>query len=96
MALEALGWKPEETKFPLKGRIMFTQPREANWKKVWANVKLTPINAILAVMTNDDFPEVGPDREIIFPSDATNIKDAFLIMVEKRNAETCLIRVSIH
>jgi hypothetical protein len=48
MALEALGWKSEETRFPLEGRILFTQPNEANWKKVWT-VKLAPINAVLAV-----------------------------------------------
>ena len=94
MALEALGWKSEETRFPLEGRILFTQPNEANWKKVWT-VKLAPINAVLAVLSNDDLPEVTPNKELIFPSDSANIKDAYLVIVREKNSRYTLVRVSL-
>jgi len=94
MAFEALGWKPEETKYPLEGRLMFTQPSEANWKKVWTNVKLSPITALLAVNTTDGFPDITPAKELIFPSEAGNIKDAYLIMVREKNSKYILVRVS--
>ena len=93
MALEALGWKSEDTRFPLEGRILFTQPNEANWKKVWT-VKLTPINAVLAVLSNDELPEVTPNKELIFPSDTANIRDAYLVIVREKNSKYTLVRVS--
>ena len=88
-----LSWKSEETRFPLEGRILFTQPNEANWKKVWT-VKLAPINAVLAVMTNDELPEVTPNKELIFPSDSVTIKDACLVIVREKNSRYTLVRVS--
>ena len=45
-ALEILRWSSEEARFPLEGRVLFTQPNDANWKKVWT-VKMTSIQALL-------------------------------------------------
>ena len=56
-ALEILGWNQEEARFPLEGRVLFTQPNDANWKKVWT-VKMTSIQALLCVLSPEELPEV--------------------------------------
>jgi hypothetical protein len=93
MALEALGWSREETRFPLEGRILFTQPNDANWKKVWT-VKMTSIQALLCVHSLEELPEVTSNKELIFPPDTATIKDASLIMVREKNSRFSLVRVS--
>ena len=91
MALEALGWSPEETQFPIEGRILFTQPNDANWKKVWT-VKMSSIQAVLCVLSPDSaLPEVGSNKELIFPPDTSAIKDASLVLIKKQ----ALVRVSL-
>ena len=96
MALEILGWSHEETRFPLGGRILFTQPNEgnsiSNWKKSWTT-KLGPIHALLAVLSTEELPEVSPKKELIFPSNTTSIKDASLVIVREKNAKHSPIRV---
>ena len=90
MALEALGWSPEETQFPIEGRILYTQPNDANWKKVWT-VKMSSIQAVLCVLSPDSaLPEVGSSKELIFPPDTSAIKDASLVLIKKQ----ALVRVS--
>merc|ERR1712223_1092947 len=64
-ALEILGWSQDEARFPLEGRILFSQPNDANWKKVWT-VKMTPIQALLCVLSPDELPEVTSNKELIF------------------------------
>ena len=93
MALEMLGWNSEETRFPLEGRILFTQPNDANWKKVWT-VKMASIQTLLCVLSPDDLPEVTSNKELIFPPESTTIKDVSLIMVREKNAKYTLVRVS--
>ena len=92
MALEMLGWNSEETRFPLEGRILFTQPNDANWKKVWT-VKMASIQTLLCVLSPDNLPEVTSNKELIFPPESTTIKDASLIMVREKNAKYTLVRV---
>jgi len=92
MALEALGWPVDETRFPLEGRILFTQPNDggnslSNWhKKAWT-VKLSPVQALLAVQCSEELPDITCKRELIFPpSDLiAPIRDASLIIVKKDN-----------
>ena len=99
MALEILGWSQEETRFPLGGRILFTQPNEgnsiSNWKKSWTT-KLGPIHALLAVLSSEELPEVSPKKQLIFPSNISSIKDASLVIVRDKNAKNAPIRVSFH
>ena len=92
-ALEILGWNQEEARFPLEGRVLFTQPNDANWKKVWT-VKMTSIQALLCVLSPDELPEVTSNKELIFPPESSPIKDASLIMVREKNAKYTLVRVS--
>ena len=92
MALEMLGWNSEETRFPLEGRILFTQPNDANWKKVWT-VKMASIQTLLCVLSPDNLPEVTSNKELIFPPESTTIKDVSLIMVREKNAKYTLVRV---
>ncbi len=33
IASDTLGWDKVETRFPLEGKLQFTQPADANWKK---------------------------------------------------------------
>jgi hypothetical protein len=44
--------------------------------------------------TNDDLPEVSANKELIFPSDTANIKDAYLVIVREKNSRYTLVRVS--
>jgi len=90
-ALEILGWNQEEARFPLEGRVLFTQPNDANWKKVWT-VKMTSIQALLCVLSPDELPEVTSNKELIFPPESSPIKDASLIMVREKNAKYTLVR----
>ena len=90
-ALEILGWSQDEARFPLEGRILFSQPNDANWKKVWT-VKMTSIQALLCVLSPDELPEVTSNKELIFPPDLSPIKDASLIMVREKNAKYTLVR----
>ena len=92
-ALEILGWSSEEARFPLEGRVLFTQPNDANWKKVWT-VKMTSIQALLCVLSPEELPEVTSNKELIFPPESSPIKDASLIMVREKNAKYTLVRVS--
>ena len=73
---------------------MFTQPNDANWKKVWT-VKMSPIQALLCVLSPEELPEVTSNKELIFPPDSSTIKDASLIMVREKNAKYTLVRVRI-
>ena len=99
MALESLGWPETDAHFPLEGRILFTQPSEgnsiSNWhKKAWT-VKLTPVQAILAVQSTEELPEITVRKELIFPSDIAPIKDASLVVIKKeKGAKFTLVRVS--
>ena len=99
MALEILGWSEEETRFPLGGRILFTQPNEgnsiSNWKKSWT-AKLGPIHALLAVLSSEELPEVSSKKQLIFPSNTSSIKDASLVIVREKNAKNAPIRVSLY
>ena len=92
-ALEILGWSSEEARFPLEGRVLFTQPNDANWKKVWT-VKMTSIQALLCVLSPEELPEVTSNKELIFPPEGSPIKDASLIMVREKNSKYTLVRVS--
>jgi hypothetical protein len=89
-ASDTLGWKREETRFPLEGRLQFAQPSEANWKRPWTG-KLTPINASLVVQSSQALPEVtacaggNGGKDLIFPQDASCIKDASLILFREKN-----------
>ena len=98
MALEILGWSEEETRFPLGGRILFTQPNEgnsiSNWKKSWT-AKLGPIHALLAVLSSEELPEVSSKKQLIFPSNTSSIKDASLVIVREKNAKNAPIRVRL-
>lgn len=97
MALESLGWPETDAHFPLEGRILFTQPSEgnsiSNWhKKAWT-VKLTPVQAILAVQSTEELPEITVRKELIFPSDIAPIKDASLVVIKKeKGAKFTLVR----
>ena len=99
MALEILGWSQEETRFPLGGRILFTQPNEgnsiSNWKKSWT-AKLGPIHALLAVLSSEELPEVSSKTPLIFPSNTSSIKDASLVIVREKGAKNAPIRVSLN
>ena len=99
MALEILGWSQEETRFPLGGRILFTQPNEgnsiSNWKKSWT-AKLGPIHALLAVLSSEELPEVSSKTPLIFPSNTSYIRDASLVIVREKNAKNAPIRVSFN
>ena len=99
MATDALAWNEDEIRFPLEGRILFTQPNEgnsiSNWKKAWT-VKLAPVQAILAVLATEELPELSPKKELIFPSDTAPIKEASLVIVkkDKNSSKFSLVRVS--
>ena len=96
MALEILGWKAEETRFPLGGKILFTQPNEgnsiSNWKKSWT-VKLTPVWMILSVSSTEELPEVSTKKQLVFPTDTAAIKDASLVIVRDKTGKNLPIRV---
>lgn len=91
MALDLLSWNREEIRFPLEGKMLFTQPNEANWKKVWTG-KLSPISALLAVWSTDELPTVLPNKTLIFPEETGNIKDASLLLVREKNSRFTLVR----
>ena len=99
MALESLKWSEEEVRFPLEGRILYTQPSDgssiSNWhKKAWT-VKLTPVQAVLAVHSSEILPDITVKKELIFPSDIAPIKDASLVVVKReKGAKFSLVRVS--
>ena len=99
MALESLKWSEEEVRFPLEGRILYTQPSDgssiSNWhKKAWT-VKLTPVQAVLAVHSTENLPDITVKKELIFPSDIAPIKDASLVVVKReKGAKFSLVRVS--
>ena len=114
MALESLGWPEDGVRFPLEGRILFTQPSEgssiSNWAhknasshktSPWTAVKLTPVQAVLAVQSSDpdSLPDITVRKELIFPSDIAPIKDASLVVVKrdsaKASAKFSLVRVSL-
>ena len=94
MALEVLGWNQEETRFPVEGRVLFTQPNDANWKIMVRTVKMNPIQAILCVMCSEELPEVTTNKELIFPPDTATIREACLIMVREKSGKYTLVRVS--
>lgn len=60
MASENLSWKWEESRFPLCGRLHFSQPTEANWKRPWTG-KMSAVNAFLVVQAGQELPEVVPE-----------------------------------
>ena len=95
MAVDTLGWLKEETRFPLEGRLQFTQPTETNWKRPFTG-KLTPASAVLAVQSAEDLPQItaGGKKELIFPQDTAAIKDANLILLrDKSSSKPSLARV---
>ena len=96
MALEVLGWNQEETRFPVEGRVLFTQPNDANWKIMVRTVKMNPIQAILCVMCSEELPEVTTNKELIFPPDTATIREACLIMVREKSGKYTLVRVSTY
>ena len=57
-ALEILGWSSEETRFPLEGKVLFSQPAndDANWKKVCGAtpVKMTSIQGLVDISTPEN------------------------------------------
>ena len=96
MALEVLGWNQDETRFPVEGRVLFTQPNDANWKIMVRTVKMNPIQAILCVMCSEELPEVTTNKELIFPPDTATIREACLIMVREKSGKYTLVRVSTY
>ena len=94
MASEVLGWNTEETRFPVEGRVLFTQPSDANWKIMVRTVKMNAIQAVLCVLCPEELPEVTTNKELIFPPDTSCIKDASLIMVREKSGKYTLVRVS--
>ncbi|CAB4067894.1 unnamed protein product [Lepeophtheirus salmonis] len=91
MALDLLGWNRDEIRFPLEGKMLYTQPNEPNWKKVWT-VKLTPVSALLAVWSSEELPEISPSKALIFPQESGTIKDASLLLVREKNSRFTLVR----
>ena len=94
MASEVLGWNTEETRFPIEGRVLFTQPSDANWKIMVRTVKMNAIQAVLCVLCPEELPEVTTNKELIFPPDTSCIRDASLIMVREKSGKYTLVRVS--
>lgn len=97
MTSESLGWKSDETRFPLEGRIQFAQPSETNWKRPFTG-KMTQVHASIAVLATEELPEVkAGNKELIFPTDANVIKDAYLVLFrqDKSNSKPAQIRVSL-
>jgi hypothetical protein len=92
MALEVLGWNEDETRFPVEGRVLFTQPNDANWKIMVRTVKMNPIQAVLCVMCSEELPEVTTNKELIFPPDTATIREACLIMVREKSGKYTLVR----
>ena len=95
MASESLGWLKEETRFPLEGRLQFTQPPDTNWKRPFTG-KFTAASAVLAVQSAEDLPQItaGGKKELIFPQDTAGIKDANLMLLrDKSGSKPCLARV---
>jgi len=92
MASEVLGWNTEETRFPVEGRVLFTQPSDANWKIMVRTVKMNAIQAVLCVLCPEELPEVTTNKELIFPPDTSCIKDASLIMVREKSGKYTLVR----
>lgn len=46
MAIDLLEWHHDEVRFPVEGKLLFTQPADNNWRK-GRTIKLTPVNALL-------------------------------------------------
>lgn len=46
MSVDVLDWNQEEVKFPVEGKLFFTQPTDYNWKR-GRTIKLSPANALL-------------------------------------------------
>lgn len=46
MAIDLLEWHHDEVRFPIEGKLLFTQPNDNNWRK-GRTIKLTPVNALL-------------------------------------------------
>ena len=53
---DILGWNSKEARFPLEGQVLFTQRKDANWKKFWT-FKMTSIPALLCVLSPEELPE---------------------------------------
>lgn len=61
MAIDLLEWHHDEVRFPVEGKLLFTQPTDNNWRK-GRTIKLTPVNALL--VTNG---KVKFERKNCFP-----------------------------
>lgn len=100
IASETLGWDKVETRFPLEGKLQFDNGAGAGvgggGAPNAANGKLSPVMAVLAVLTADALPDVviGKEKELIFPQDIA-IKDASLILMREKNSKPTLVRVSL-
>lgn len=46
MAIDVLEWNPDEVRFAVEGKLLFTQPTDNNWRK-GRTIKLSHVNALL-------------------------------------------------
>lgn len=55
---------------------------------------MTRINGLLLVQSSDELPTITKTRDLLFPSDTANIKDAFFILIKEEDSILSLVKVS--
>ncbi len=88
-----MDWSPEEAKCPLEGTIFYILPEETDWHKTWRKEEMTRISGLLLVQSPDELPTITKTRDLLFPSDTANIKDAYFILIKEEDSVLSLIKV---
>jgi len=95
LALKALDWSVDEAKCPLEGNIYYSHHAETDeLHKTWSKGEMTQVSGLLLVQSADELPKVTRTRDLLFPSDTANIRDAFFILVNEDHSDSSLVRVS--
>ena len=85
-----MDWPPGEIFIPLSGVMDYAEPLETDWKMPYEGT-MTKARLALTVRATGDIPNIAQDSQE-FPSDASCIKDAFLLFFGQGEVE--LVRVS--
>ena len=89
VCVEILKWSKEDAKFPLEGRLLYSQltdPGVGVVDKSHVLQNLSPVNAILAVQSDEEVPDIVSEEELIFPSGENVIKEAHLVLLSCKKA----------
>ncbi|XP_046396649.1 uncharacterized protein LOC124163642 [Ischnura elegans] len=92
LALDVLEWNPDKVRFPVEGKLHYTQPTDSKWRK-GQTVKLTSVNALLVThgKLKEDCNLDLSEPMLMFPRD-TGIKEAALVLVKEKCNRYSLLR----